>query len=67
MEQLQESGEMEEWLKEHQKEVEGKEWSALCERVNEMAYARVVGPYSKELEVSSYSVAAETSGLHLDG
>jgi hypothetical protein len=52
MAQLQDSGEMDKWLKEHQKDVGEKEWSALCERVNEMAYARVVGPYSKELEVS---------------
>ena len=49
---LQESGEMEAWMREHARDVGDAHWSALCERINEMAYARVVGPYSYELEVS---------------
>ena len=52
MADLQKSGDMERWLDQHAEEIGMEDWSALCERVNEMAYARVVGPYSNELEVS---------------
>lgn len=52
MEALQRSGEMGAWLDLRSRQMTGREWSEMVERVNEMAYARVVGPYSNELEVS---------------
>ena len=32
-------------------EISNKDWSGMVETVHEMAYSRVVGPYSNELEV----------------
>lgn len=57
MEALQASGEMSAWLEQRARQLLSEEkvrgWDDIVERVNEMAYTRVVGPYSNELEVSS--------------
>lgn len=50
MEEIQLDGSMEGWMTGKQR-LKGKEWSALVEMVHDMAYSRVVGPYSHELEV----------------
>ena len=52
MQDIQSDGSMANWLETRGKEVKGREWAKLVDIVHDQAYARVVGPYSHELEVS---------------
>jgi H3 lysine-79-specific histone-lysine N-methyltransferase len=52
MQDIQEDGSMAQWLETRGKEVKAREWAKLVDVVHDQAYARVVGPYSNELEVS---------------
>jgi H3 lysine-79-specific histone-lysine N-methyltransferase len=52
MQDIQSDGSMAKWLVARGKEVKGREWGKLVDVVHDQAYARVVGPYSHELEVS---------------
>lgn len=50
MREIQADGSMQKHLADQK--VKARDWSGIVEKVNDMAYARVVGPYSNELEVS---------------
>lgn len=56
MREIQADGSMQKHLADQK--VKARDWSGIVEKVNDMAYARVVGPYSNELEVSEQSCAA---------
>jgi H3 lysine-79-specific histone-lysine N-methyltransferase len=53
MQDIQSDGSMAKWLEIRGKDVKGREWGKLVDVVHDQAYARVVGPYSHELEVST--------------
>ena len=51
MQDIQADGTLEKWLELRGKEMRGRECAKLVDVVHDQAYARVVGPYSHELEV----------------
>ena len=51
MQDIQNDGTLASWLEIRGKEMRGREWANLVDVVHDQAYARVVGPYSHELEV----------------
>jgi H3 lysine-79-specific histone-lysine N-methyltransferase len=53
MQDIQADGSLEAWLEKRGREMRGREWARLVDVVHDQAYARVVGPYSHELEVCS--------------
>ena len=55
MQDIQNDGSMANWLVIRGREMRGREWGKLVDVVHDQAYARVVGPYSHELEVCPYS------------
>jgi H3 lysine-79-specific histone-lysine N-methyltransferase len=67
MKDIQDDGSMAAWLETRGKEMKGREWAKLVDVVHDQAYARVVGPYSHELEVSiaRYGInESELTGQH---
>jgi hypothetical protein len=56
MQDIQSDGSMASWLEIRGKEMRGREWGKLVDVVHDQAYARVVGPYSHELEVCPNSL-----------
>jgi len=51
MQDIQNDGSLASWLEIRGREMRGREWGKLVDVVHDQAYARVVGPYSHELEV----------------
>ena len=51
MQDIQIDGSLASWLEIRGSEMRGREWGKLVDVVHDQAYARVVGPYSHELEV----------------
>ena len=54
MQDIQADVTLEKWLELRGKEMRGREWAKLVDVVHDQAYARVVGPYSHELEVCCF-------------
>jgi H3 lysine-79-specific histone-lysine N-methyltransferase len=56
MQDIQNGESMAKWLEVRGGEMRGREWGKLVDVVHDQAYARVVGPYSHELEVCQFFI-----------